>query len=271
MNALNTSDFSFYQELLLKKSGLSLNEDKNYLLHSRLNPIAAKLGYEDLSGFTNDLKTKLDVKIIEDVVEAMTTNETSFFRDDKPFKVFESLLGQVMEGKQSSKKIRIWSAACSSGQEAYSLAITLREVFKSHPGWRYEIIGTDISERVLERARLGEYSQFEVQRGLSDKLARENFIQKGKNWQVNPELKSNVRFQSSNLLNSFDNLGQFDFIFCRNVLIYFNQQTKEQVLRKMANALSPGGFLFLGACETVLGLDIPLKNVPGHSGVLMHK
>lgn len=270
MQALSASDFDFYRELLLTKSGLSLEEDKNYLLHSRVSPIAMSLGYEDLQSFTKELRSFMKPDVVDQIVEAMTTNETSFFRDVKPFETLKSLLPDLMAKKQD-KTIRVWSAASSSGQEAYSLAMLFKESLKDQPGWRYEIVGTDISEPVLERARQGEYSEFEVRRGLTDDQVRHNFNQQGKTWRVNSELKTNVRFEFLNLLDSYDRMGAFDIIFCRNVLIYFNKDTKAAVLNKMARVMRPYGYLFLGACETAINLDVPLKNIPGSSGVLVPK
>ena len=155
-NTMSPEDFKFYQNLLLEKSGLSLSEDKAYLLSTRLSPVALSFGYAALEGFTKDLKVKNDATLLRSVIEAMTTNETSFFRDTKPFVSLKELLPGLMETKGFSKKIRILSAACSSGQESYSIAITLDEFLKDHPGWSFEIVGTDISYDILEKAKEGD-------------------------------------------------------------------------------------------------------------------
>lgn len=262
---LNT-DFQFYQALLLEKSGLALSEEKTYLLETRLKPVALSLGYAKLEDFTLDVRKK-DPALVRSVIEAMTTNETSFFRDTKPFNILRELLPHLAKARESKKTLRIWSAACSSGQEAYSIAITLQEFFSDKPGWKCQIVGTDISEDILAQARKGEYSQFEIQRGLSIQMMVKYFTQSGNNWHIKDELKNMVRFQNLNLLDNMASMGTFDIIFCRNVLIYFNPKTKTQVLTKLKERMAPDGYLFLGACETIINLDVPLAPENGMQGV----
>ena len=271
MTNISPEDFQFYQALLLKESGLALNADKTYLLSTRLTPVAASLGYKTLDHFTAELRNTPTRALVSSVVEAMTTNETSFFRDTKPFTMLRELLPGLIKSRERQKTIRIWSAACSSGQECYSIAMLMDEFFADKPGWRYQIVGTDISQDILAQAARGEYSQFEVQRGLSIQMMVRYFKQEDGKWRVNDTLRQNVKFQYANLLENFSHLGMFDIVFCRNVLIYFNNETKSAVLSKMAPVLATDGFLFLGACETMLNLDVPFESMPGRHGILQRK
>jgi len=256
-------DFQFYQKILLEKSGLALSVDKIYLLHTRLTPVAQSLGYPALEQMTAALRFAPDATIINRVVEAMTTNETLFFRDAKPFlHLRDVLLPKLLQQNEHKKTIRIWCAACSSGQEPYSVAMVLDEFFQNKPGWTSQIIGTDISDEVLTQARKGEYSQFEIQRGLTIQMMMKYFTKQGDDWFVKDKLKSMVQFMPANLLTNMSNLGMFDIIFCRNVLIYFNKETKEKVLERVAPHLTTGGTLILGASENLMGLQTPFEALP---------
>jgi chemotaxis protein methyltransferase CheR len=202
------------------------------------------------------------------VIEAMTTNETFFFRDRAPFELFRDvLLPRCLARRDGSRRIRIWCAAASTGQEPYSLAMLLHEAGPLLSGWSVEILATDISAEVVERARSGLYTQFEVQRGLPVRLLLKYFTQVGKNWQLSPAIRSAVKFRPLNLLRNFAELGAFDVIFCRNVLIYFDTPTKTEVLRRLARSLNPGGAVLLGAAETVIGLSDALVPDPEHRGL----
>lgn len=260
---MRITDFDIYRDLLKEKSGLVITPDKSYLLDSRLNPVAKKWGFESIDGVTNALRGVPPKDLVNDIIEAMTTNETSFFRDTKPFDTFKShVLGYYKTQTARAKRLRIWSAAASSGQESYSLSMLLKEEQATLPGWGFEIMATDISHDILEQAKEGLYTQFEVQRGLPIQYLMKYFEQKGDKWQLKPEIRSMVKFQYFNLLDKMAALGQFDVIFCRNVLIYFDQPTKKMVLDNMAKQLAPDGFLFLGGAETVLGLTESFKAVP---------
>lgn len=267
MKKISNESFNYYQDLLLQKSGLSLSNDKTYLLITRLHPVATSLGYTDLDTFTRDLAARKDPSMINSVVDAMTTNETSFFRDTKPFNALKELLPDLMKEIKYRRTIRIWSAACSSGQEPYSLAIMMEEFLKNHPDWSYEIIATDISDRILDQAKKGEYGQFEIQRGLTIQMMVQYFTQHGTKWRINDDLKKHVSFKNLNLLDDMTSMGDFDVVFCRNVLIYFNSKTKTQVLKNLSQRITPHGLLFLGACETVVNLDVPLKTKPSYAGI----
>ena len=264
---MNIINFDLYKNLLKEKSGLILSEDKSYLIESRLTPVAKKWNYDTLDAMTSALQGVPDPKLIEDIVEAMTTNETSFFRDTRPFDIFRDTVLKYMKNNRGSKRLRIWCAAASSGQEPYTLAIILKELAAEFPGWSFEIIGTDISKDILAQAEKGSYSQFEVQRGMPITLLMKYFTQVEDRWEINSEIKSMIKYQPFNLLDSMASLGKFDIVFCRNVLIYFDQETKGDVLNRIKNQLEPDGFLFLGGAETVIGLTDAFKVVPDKRGL----
>lgn len=265
---LSTSDFTYISSLLMDRSGLVVTTDKMYLLESRLVPIARRRELNGLEGLISQMRRSRDEKLINEVIEAMTTNESFFFRDKTPFDNLKGhILPKLMEARATRKTIRIWCAAASSGQEPYSIAMILKELGAKAAGWRFEIVGTDISNDVLDKARKGAYTQFEVQRGLPITMLVKYFTQEGDAWYIKDEVKKMVKFQKFNLLDNVRGLGQFDVVFCRNVLIYFNQETKGQVLERVRGALADDGALFLGAAETILGVSEKFKPVQGLRGV----
>lgn len=265
---MRTQDFDFMAALLQKRSGLMLTPDKVYLLESRLTPLARKNGLDGLEALVQKIKVNNDQQLINAVVEAMTTNESFFFRDNTPFDLFKShVLPQLEKARAAKRKIRIWCAAASTGQEPYSLAILLRENWAKWKDWNIEIVGTDISRQVLEKAQSGKYSQFEVQRGLPIQMLIKYFTQDGDTWRLNEDVRRMVTFRPFNLLDGFGALGTFDVIYCRNVLIYFDQPTKKEVLERMQNVMAPDASLFLGAAETVLGVTDKLHPVRGQRGM----
>jgi chemotaxis protein methyltransferase CheR len=265
---MNPPDFDFLRDLLKQHSGLVLSADKQYLLESRLLPVARKAGFERLSALVVALKCKNAEALMTAVVEAMTTNESFFFRDKMPFDNFRSTVLPALQAvRRHSRAIRIWCAAASSGQEPYSLAMALREMNGGLAGWRIEVVATDISNTVLEKARRGLYSQFEVQRGLPIQLLIKYFRQEGEMWQIAPEIRAMVKYRQLNLLSDFSDLGTFDLIFCRNVLIYFDQATKVDVLDRLAEVIADDGYLVLGAAETVVGLTDSFKVSPQSRGL----
>jgi chemotaxis protein methyltransferase CheR len=241
------NDFEFLRRLLKERSGLVLSADKQYLLESRLLPIARRRGASSLAELAQRLRAPGAEGLIVEVVEAMTTNETFFFRD--------TVIPALLKARASRRRIRIWCAAASSGQEPYSLAMILREMAGRLAGWRIDIVATDLSVEMLEKARVGIYSQFEVQRGLPIQSLVKHFTQVGDLWQISPAVQAMVEFRALNLLHPFGYLAPFDVVFCRNVLIYFNQATKIDVLGRIACVVEPDGYLFLGAAETVVGLS----------------
>jgi chemotaxis protein methyltransferase CheR len=260
-------DYDYLRKLLKDKSGLVLSADKQYLVESRLLPVARKVGLPGLAELVQKLKSN-DSRLMVEVVEAMTTNESFFFRDKVPFEHFTgTMLPQVMAARANQRRLRIWCAAASTGQEPYSLAMCLREMKDKLAGWRIEIIGTDLSSEVLEKAKAGIYSQFEVQRGLPIQMLVKHFVQNGDTWQISPDLRSMISYRPLNLLADFSALGTFDIVFCRNVLIYFDQDTKIDVLNRIARQLEPDGFLVLGAAETVVGLTDAFKPLADKRGL----
>ena len=255
-------DYDFLRKCLKERSGLVLSADKQYLVESRLLPVARKAGLGNLSQLVAVLKAGDAEALMTSVVEAMTTNETFFFRDRIPFENFRStVLPALLSARRSSRAIRIWCAATSTGQEPYSLAMVLHDMARDIAGWRIDLIATDLSNEVLEKARQGIYSQFEVQRGLPIQLLIKYFSKVGDMWQITPEIRAMVKYQRLNLLSDFSHLGTFDLIFCRNVLIYFDQETKVKMLSRLARVIADDGYLVLGAAETVVGLTDSFKMV----------
>jgi chemotaxis protein methyltransferase CheR len=255
-------EYDFLRKSLKEQSGLVLSADKQYLVESRLLPIARKAGLVSLGGLVAALR-RGDEALMTMVVEAMTTNETFFFRDKLPFENFRNaILPALLAARRASRHIRIWSAAASSGQEPYSLAMMIKELEDSLAGWRIEIVATDLSNGVLRKAQAGIYSQFEVQRGLPIALLIKYFSKVGDMWQIAPELRAMVKFRQFNLLTDFSTLGTFDLIFCRNVLIYFDQPTKTNVLNRLGRVAAADGYLVLGAAETVVGLTESFATLP---------
>lgn len=269
---MNPADFDFVATTLKKRSGLALSKDKTYLIESRLGPVARKHGMEDMSKLILALRTHPTEALWGEVTDAMTTNESFFFRDKTPFELFEKvMLPSLLKTRSSSRRVRIWCAAASTGQEPYSLAMVIKEMGAKLSGWNFEIIGTDICEEVLEKSRKGVYTQFEVQRGLPIQYLVKYFDKAGESWQVKPEIRSMVKYENFNLLDSFSTRGQFDIIFCRNVLIYFDQPTKKSVLDRMLEHVPADGFLLLGAAETVFGLTDSFQGSDGNRGLYLPK
>jgi chemotaxis protein methyltransferase CheR len=265
---IRPEDFDFLAAMLKTRSGLVLGKDKSYLLDSRLTPLARRRGLRDLTGIVMALRNGRDEGLAKDVVEAMTTNESFFFRDSKPFEDFaQVILPCMMQARAQVKTLRIWCAAASTGQEPYSLAMIIAERAAQLAGWRIDIVGTDLSDEVLDRARAGIYTQFEVQRGLPITLLVKYFKQQGDRWQLDAKIRSMVTYKRWNLLENLSPLGAFDVVFCRNVLIYFDQPTKATVLERMARLMPNDGVLALGAAETVLGITDKFKPMPQQRGM----
>ena len=247
-------DYEFLRKLLKDRSGLDLSADKQYLVESRLLPLARRANLAGIPELVQKLRSGGD-QLTTQVVEAMTTNETFFFRDKIPFDhLRDYVLPALIQARASRRSLRIWSAACSTGQEPYSIAMGLREYGAALAGWRIEIVATDLSQEVLEKSKAGLYSQFEVQRGLPIQLLVKYFTQLGELWQLSADIRGMVQHRQLNLLQDFSHLGKFDVIFCRNVLIYFDQETKSAIFERMSKMLEADGTLFLGAAESVVGI-----------------
>jgi len=265
-------DFDIYRDLLKEKSGLVVLQDQAYLLESRLTPIASKWDFSSLDLMTSHLRGVPEPALINDIVEAMTTNETSFFRDLHPFNTFrDTVMPYLLQSRIHERKFRIWCAAAASGQEPYSLAMLLKSQKSQFSRWKIELLASDISNTVLENAKRGLYSQFEVQRGLPVQMLLEHFKQVEDRWQISDDIKRMVQFKHFNLLDSMAGFGQIDVIFCRNVLKYFDDTDKADILARLAKHLKPDGFLFLGEGETVLSLSDEFALLPDSRGVFVKK
>jgi chemotaxis protein methyltransferase CheR len=262
--------FKYLAQFLKEESGLIVTEEKAYLVDSRLVPVARKLGLADLDALVVAVRSKKDAKLNNDVIEAMTTNESFFFRDIKPFETLKNtVLPKIVPARKAAnaKKIRIWSAACSSGQEPYTIAMLLKESPAILQGLDVEIVGTDLSSEILLKAREGIYTQFEAQRGLPIQLLMKYFTQVGEHWQINEDIRASVQLHRANLLQDLGKFGKFDVVFCRNVLIYFEAPTKAEVLGRIRTMMPGDGHLFLGAAETVVGISDKFKTIQGERGV----
>ncbi len=263
---MTEDDVQLLGDILKKRSGLALTADKDYLLESRLAPVARRRGFASLARLVDALRLGRDESLLAEVTEAMTTNESYFFRGPELFEAFrESILPRFFANRGNGHTLRIWSAACSTGQEPYSLAMQLKEI-ASAAACPTEILATDLSREALEKAKAGLYSQFEVQRGLPIQYLVKYFSQVGPMWRIDPAFRTLITFRHHNLLDHADAMGKFDLILCRNVLIYFDPETKRQVLDNLANQLRPDGMLYLGSYETILGITNRFKPIPGQFG-----
>ncbi|WOH80105.1 protein-glutamate O-methyltransferase CheR [Bradyrhizobium sp. BEA-2-5] len=260
-------DYEYLRKLLKERSGLDLSVDKQYLVESRLLPLARRSNLAGIPELVQRMKGGAEL-LTSDVVEAMTTNETFFYRDKIPFDhLKEAVLPALAQARAARKSLRIWSAASSTGQEPYSIAMCVKEMGAAFAGWRIEIVATDLSQEVLEKSKAGVYSQFEVQRGLPIQHLMKYFTQVGELWQLNTDIRAMVQFRQLNLLQDFSHLGTFDVIFCRNVLIYFDQDTKAGIFGKVARMLEPDGVLALGAAESVVGITNLFRPYPDRRGL----
>jgi chemotaxis protein methyltransferase CheR len=262
-------EFVLLRRLLKEHSGLHLGDDKVDLLEARLRPVLRELGLPSVAQLALAMMRPDAHLVRERVAQAATVQETYFFRDKVPFHYFINVMvPRLMVRREMSRRIRVWCAAVATGQEPYSLAIELAERERQFAGWTIEILATDFVEEALERARRGLYSQFEVQRGLPVSLLIKYFNKVGRGWEINPAIRAKVAFQTHNLLQDGNALGRFDVIFCRNVLIYFDDATKRQVLSRLAAQLAPDGYLVLGSAETTTSHSGEFMPVPEkHHGV----
>jgi chemotaxis protein methyltransferase CheR len=266
--ALSSATFETFATLLKNRSGLVIGPDKLYLLETRLAQILKREQLRDLAALAEKLRSPANEALIKQVVEAMTTNESFFFRDDKPFVHFRNqALPRLLAARGAGAPLRIWSAASSSGQEAYSIAMILTECRAAVGNRKIEIIGTDLARETLNRAREGQYTQFEVQRGLPVQMLMRYFHKEENNWRISDAIRSMVQFREYNLLTDLRALGRFDVVFCRNVLIYFDQPTKTRVLEAVAQQMPGDGMLYLGGAETVLGITSRFAPMPAERGV----
>jgi chemotaxis protein methyltransferase CheR len=262
---MTPDDIAFISEVVGKRSGLVLTPDKGYLLESRLTPLARQEGFDSLEALVRALRHKRDEKLMWAVTDALTTNETFFFRDKTPFDQFRDDVLPALAASRDT--LRVWCAACSTGQEPYSLAMLMSEAQARYPKLKLDILATDISDRVIQKAQAGIYSKFEVQRGLPITHLLKFFDQTDDTWRIKPALRQSIRWRNFNLLEDPRALGRFDVVFCRNVLIYFDPPTKKGVLERIAGVTAPDGYLFMGAAETVLGITDAFQSVPSKRGL----
>lgn len=268
---LSKNQYDDFRHFLEKSCGIVLGDNKHYLVTSRLNRLTHEFSFTSLGALLDALKKSNDNRLKERVIDAMTTNETSWFRDIYPYELLrESLIPDLAKGRTS--KLRIWSAACSSGQEPYSISMTIHEFQQKNPGkmnFPLEIIGTDISGTVLNMAKQASYDELSLSRGISEQRRNQFFTRTdGNRWQLIDKLRAPVRFTELNLLQSYSLLGRFDIIFCRNVLIYFSSELKTDILSRMAQILNPGGFLILGGSESPTGYCRSFEMVRYPQGVV---
>lgn len=267
---ITDNDFELFSRFLEENSGILLAKHKQYLVQSRLGKIVQEQNCSTLKDLITKLESPVAKRLREQVIDAMTTNETLWFRDVHPFDILrDRILPEMVDG--ANTKLRIWSAACSTGQEPYSISMTLDEFKKKSPGKlnSAEITATDISTQVLAQARRGEYEMLAIGRGLSQERLTKHFTETPSgSWMVKPDIKSKVRFQSINLLGQYSSMGKFDVIFCRNVLIYFSAEKKTEILTKMHGVLKPGGYLILGASEFLSGLSDKYKMIHCRPGII---
>ena len=266
---MKPEDFDLLSTAVKQRSGLVLTPDKAYLLESRLMPVVRKYSLRALEDMCDLIRSKREESVLNDVTEAMTTNESYFFRDTKPFEYFRKIiLPRLIAARAAKKQIRIWSTATSSGQEAYSLAMICTEESAKLQGWKIEIIGTDISHEMIERAKTGIYNQFEVQRGLPITMLIKYFDQiPSDKWQIKENIRQMVQFREGNLIQNFGPVGTFDIVFCRNVLTYFDQQTKTSVLEALSSVMASDSILVLSNMETVTGITNRFKLMGNERGL----
>jgi chemotaxis protein methyltransferase CheR len=267
MPTLTQAEFNVIAALLKERSGLSITFDKMYLIENRLRPLMDSHGIPNLLTLVRRIKDQsLGEPLGDEIVQAMTINESMFFRDQKPFHYLRDVVLPAFQA-QGKRDVYMWSAACSHGQEPYSLAMMLQE----YPSVKAYIYATDISHHAIERARAGRYTQFEVQRGLPIAMLMKYFTQhEGNQWQIADTIRRAVEFHTLNLLDMFVRPTVFDIVMCRYVLIYFDDATKRNVLRRIANVLTPGGYLLLGASETLLNMpELPYNAVSNQPGVFV--
>ncbi|MBM3785545.1 MAG: protein-glutamate O-methyltransferase CheR [Acidobacteria bacterium] len=252
--AISADNYSFLQTYIHQESGIVIDPNKSYLLVSRLQPIVKENSLGTLNDLCRLLRATTATPIKRQVIEALTTNETLFFRDMPVFEALQKeVLPAMIKAKQESKRIRIWSAAASSGQEAYSLAMLLLEMGLS--GWNLQILGTDLNRQILDKATAGKYLQIEVNRGMPAKYLVKYFTRAGLDWQINDRLRPIVSFQQFDMRSPLRALGKFDLVLCRNVLIYFDLETKKKILKEIRGVMEPGAHLILGTAETTLNID----------------
>jgi chemotaxis protein methyltransferase CheR len=260
---ITASDFDYVCRVVRDGAAISMETGKEYLVEMRMAGLARRLKMGSATEVIEKLRSNSDPKIRGLVIEAMTTNETSFFRDSHPFEALRKLiLPELIKGRSADRRLSIWCAACSSGQEPYSIAMLVRDHFPELLNWQFKILATDLSEAILAQARSGRFSQLEVNRGLPAPLLVKHFRADGSEWVIQEPIRKMIDFQILNLIDPWPSMPPMDLVFIRNVMIYFPQETKKMILGRISRVLRPTGFLFLGAAETTLNLDNSYERVP---------
>ncbi|MGC8736616.1 MAG: CheR family methyltransferase [Dissulfurimicrobium sp.] len=259
---ITPEQFRFFADLVRSASGISLTMGKEYLVESRLNELSKLLNLRDIDELYHKAVRQMTPQLKNQIIEAMTTNETYFFRDQHPFDALKTkVIPELLAGKGADAKLKFWSAACSTGQEPYSIAMIIAEHFRHLANGKVEILATDISKQVIEKGAAGRFTQVEANRGLPITMLIKYFRQQGAFWVINDDIKNMVYFKILNLIDPFTGVNGFDVIFCRYVLIYFDQETKQQIIQKLEKALNLGGYLFFGATETPTGLSPAMERL----------
>ena len=259
---LAAADIDFLRSAIAQRSGNMISAGQSYLLEARLNPVAQSAGLADVQALVRELRNNPRNPLHDKVTEAMTINETSFFRDMQPFDALkQQVIPDLIDKRKTIKSLSIWSAASSSGQESYSIAMQLRTHFAELNTWQVRILGTDLSEEMVKRTNEGVYSQFEVNRGLPASMLVKNFDREGLSWRAKPHLREMVQAKKMNLTENWPSITKHDVVFLRNVLIYFDLATKEQILKRVHQSMRPDGYLFLGGGETLIQLNVPFERL----------
>jgi chemotaxis protein methyltransferase CheR len=249
-------DFDFVRKLVRERSAIVLEDGKQYLVESRLTQVARREGLQSVEDVVARLRNAPMGALHRKVIEAMTTNESSFFRDVNPYNALrQTVFPEIIKRRAAERTLRIWSCACSSGQEPYSIAMLLQESFPSLASWNVRMVATDLSSEMVARARAGVFTHLEVNRGLPAPMLVKYFVRSGMDWQIRADLRAAIEFRELNLAAQWSGLQAADVVMLRNVLIYFDNETKRQILRKVRQVLRPGGYLFLGTAETTMNLD----------------
>jgi chemotaxis protein methyltransferase CheR len=259
---MTEQDFDYVRRLLQERSAVVLDQGKEYLVESRLAPLVRQHNLSSISDLVNKLRHAPLNGLHTEVVEAMVTTETSFFRDHHPFETLrKTVVPELIERRKNERRLNVWCAACSTGQEPYSVALLLREHFPELASWNVQLLATDLSRDVLNRAREGRYNQIEINRGLPAALLVKRFQQHGTGWQINADVRAMINFRELNLAAAWPALPRMDLVLLRNVMIYFEDETKKAILGKLARLLQPDGYLILGGAETTYNLDNSYRRV----------
>ncbi len=260
--ALRQQDFDFVQKLIQDRAAIVLDNNKHYFVESRLGPVVEEAGLKTIEEFVQMLKTKGTELWFQRVTEAITIHETSFFRDMHPFKALQELIiPEVLENNKTERSLSMWCGASSSGQEPYTISMILDQHFPQLKSWKLNFVATDISNKILDKARQGRYSQLEINRGLPAPLLLKYFQKDGLEWQMKAEFRNMIQFKQLNLVTNWPPMPKMDIIFLRNVLIYFDVPTKRRILGKIKELMKPNGFLFLGAAEMPMSVDRSFERV----------